>query len=256
MSDRPDGGAHGRAPLPQSNTEAQTRGVTLNSFTALRDFIPREPEKPKGPDTVVARAAFAWLAARIGARRRENLPVSEASLRADVALGFAAREGEGLVWPEALYGDEHGPRLNVLVRQPEPRQRVAVTCQYPRRANPGQAPLTARQVGDLLRDALRLARSFDRVDDLPLQVCLCTDEFRTYLAGLRPPLRILRTDAVDAEVKVELPLDALEEGTRTRIADALTAEHTVVHLTFQVLGYAPVGPLHLGMWRVVEAHPG
>jgi hypothetical protein len=256
VSDTPDGGAHGRAPLPQSTTEAQPRGVTLTSFAALRDFIPREPEKPKGPDTGVARDVFAWLAARIGARRRENLPVSEAGLRADVALGFAARVGEGAVWPEALYGDENGPRLNLLVRQAEPRQRVAVACQYPRRANPGQAPLAARQLGDLLRDTLRLARSFDRADDLPLQVLLCTDEFRTYLAGLRPPLRLLRGDAVATELKVELPLDGLEEATLARITDALRTEHTALSLAVEVLGYAPVGPLHLGMWRVIEARPG
>ena len=230
--------------------------MTLNSFAALKDFIPREPEKLRAPDTGVARAVFPWLVARIGARRRENLPVSEASLRADVALGFAGQVGAGAVWPEGHYGEENGPRLSVLVRRPEPRQRVAVACQYPRRANPGQAPLTSRQFGDLLRDALRLARSFDRADDLPLQVLLCTDEFRTYLAGLRPPLRVLRGDAVAAEVRVEIPLEALEEGTLTRIADAGTTEQGVLHLAFEVLGYAPVGPLHLGLWRVVEARFG
>jgi hypothetical protein len=256
VSNTPDAGAHGRAPLPQPTTEAQPRGVTLNSFAALRDFIPREPEKPKGPDTGVAREVFPWLAARIGARRRENLPVSDASLRADVTLGFAAQVGAGSVWPEALYGGENGPRLNLLVRQPEPRQRIAVACQYPRRANPGQLPMTARQLGDLLRDALRLARSFDRHDDLPLQVLLCTDEFRTYLAGLRPPLRLLRGDGVGGELRVDLPLDSLDEGALNRLTDAVTPEQSTLHLAFEVLGYAPVGPLHLGMWRVVDARPG
>jgi hypothetical protein len=229
--------------------------VKLTSLAALRDFIPREPEKPKGPDLGVVQAVFPWLAARIGARRRENLPVSDASLRADVTLGFAAQVGAGSVWPEALYGVENGPRLNLLVRQQEPRQRIAVACQFPRRANPGQLPMTARQLGDLLRDALRLARSFDRHDDLPLQVLLCTDEFRTYLAGLRPALRLLRADGVGSEVRVEVPLDALEDGALTRLADAVTLEHSALHLAFEVLGYAPVGPLHLGMWRVVEARP-
>ena len=254
MTENTDGGAHGRAPSPPPSPAAG-KGVTLNSLAALRDFIPRGPERPKGPDTSLARAVFPWLAARIATRRRENLPVSEASLRADVALGFAAQVGEGTVWPEALYGDENGPRLNLLVRQPEPKQRIAVACQYPRRAGPGQLPQTARQFGDLLRDALRLARAFDRADDLPLQVLLCTDEFRTYLAALHPPLRLLRADAVEGEMRIDLPLAELAEGALTRLADAVTDEHTTLHLAVEVLGYAPVGPLHLGTWRVVEAHP-
>ena len=233
-------------------SDAPAKGVTLNSLAALRDFIPREPERPKGPDTSLPRAVFPWLAARIAARRREDLPVSDASLRADVALGFAAQAGPDLVWPEVSYGGETGPRLHLLVRRPPPAPPIAVACQYPRRTSPGQLPATARQLGDLLRDSLRLAQGFG-ASGLPLQVLLCTDEFRTYLMGLQPPLRLLRSDAAGTEVRVALLLDDLEEGTRTRLADALAEGHTTLHLALEVLGYAPVGPLHLGMWRVVEA---
>jgi hypothetical protein len=87
-------------------------------------------------------------------------------------------------------------------------------------------------------------------------VVLCTDEFRTYLAGLRPPLRLLRGDSAGNEVRVDLSLETLDEGTLTRLADALTPEQSALHLAFEVLGYAPVGPLHLGMWRVIDARPG
>jgi hypothetical protein len=222
----------------------------------FRDFVPQEapPEPPPPPpvDTSLPRAVFPWLAARIGARRRENLPISEASLRGDLALGFATEVGEAHVWPEALYEGESGPRLNLLVRPPEGRPPVAIASQYPRRANPGQLPATARQLGDLLRDSLRLAKSFS-TDGLPIQVLLCTDELRTYLSTLRPPLRLLRPDAVDSELRLDLPLSDLENATLTRLADALGEQHTALHLAFEVLGYAPVGPMHLGMWRVAAA---
>ena len=253
MSDAPDGGAGGRAPVQRSAVrgEAPEKGVTLNSFAALRDFVPREPERPP-VDTSLPRAVFPWLAARLAARRRENLPVSDAGLRADLALGFAAQVGEGPVWPEVSYGGETGPRLHLLVRQPTPKPVVAVACQYPRRTSPGQPSATARQLGDLLRDALRLAQGFG-TNGVPLQVLLCTDEFRTYLNGLRPSLRLLRPDAAGTEVCMELPLSNLEDGTRTRLADALTEQHATLHLALDVLGYAPVGPLHLGMWRVAGA---
>jgi hypothetical protein len=233
------------------------RGVTLRSLRDLggfRDFVPAAREQPRGPDTSLPRAVFPWLVARIGARRRDNLPLSETSLRGDTALGFAAQAGEAFVWPEALYEGENGPRLNLLVRQPESKPPVAVACQFPRRTNPGQLPATARQLGDLLRDSLRLANAFAG-RGLPIQVLLCTDEFRSYLAALRPPLRVLRPDAAGTELRIDLPLDELEDGTRTRLADAVAEGQTALHLTLDVLGYAPVGPLHLGMWRVVAAHP-
>jgi hypothetical protein len=252
MSDPQRGGTDSRSSIPTS----PDKGVTLRSLrdlASLRDFVPAAAEEPPpGPDTSLPRAVFPWLSARIGARRRDNLPLSEASLRGDLALGFAAQIGEQFVWPEALYEGENGPRLNLLVRPPESKQSIAVACLYPRRANPGQLPATARQFGDMLRDSLRLARAFDK--GLPLQVLLCTDEFRSYLGTLRPPLRILRPDAAGSEVRVELPLNTLEDGTLTRLADSLTEQHTTLHLAFDVLGYAPVGPLHLGMWRVIEAH--
>jgi hypothetical protein len=242
------------APRSSDPTPA-AQGVTLRSLrdlASLRDFVPAAaPEPPSGPNTSLPRAVFPWLAARIGARRRDNLPLSEASLRADLALGFAAQIGEQFVWPEALYEGESGPRLNLLVRPPESKPAIAVACQFPRRANPGQLPATARQFGDLLRDSFRLTRSFGE-KGLPLQILLCTDEFRSYLNTLRPPFRILRPDAAGTEVRVELPLNTLEDGTLTRLADSLTEQHTVLHLAVDVLGYAPVGPLHLGMWRMIE----
>lgn len=253
MSDSRPGGSEARPP----DQNPPTQGVTLRSLrdlASLRDFVPAAaPEPPPGPDTSLPRAVFPWLAARIGARRRDNLPLSETSLRGDLALGFAGQIGEQFVWPEALYEGENGPRLNLLVRPPESQPAIAVACQFPRRANPGQLPATARQFGDLLRDSLRLARFFGD-KGLPLQVILCTDEFRSYLNTLRPPLRVLRPDAAGAEVRVELPLNELEDGTLTRLADSLTEQHTTLHLAFDVLGYAPVGPLHLGMWRVTDAH--
>ncbi|MGD9891702.1 MAG: hypothetical protein AB7R89_08270 [Dehalococcoidia bacterium] len=252
MSDPQPGGAE---PRPSDQT-LPAQGVTLRSLrdlASLRDFVPAAvPEPPSGPDTSLPRAVFPWLAARIGARRRDNLPLSEASLRGDVALGFAAQIGEAFVWPEALYEGENGPRLNLLIRPPESKPAIAVACQFPRRANPGQLPATARQFGDLLRDSLRLSRSFGE-KGLPVQVLLCTDEFRSYLSTLRPPLRILRPDVAGTEVRVELLLNALDDGTLTRLADSLTEQHTTLHLALDVLGYAPVGPLHLGMWRVIEA---
>lgn len=231
------------------------KGVTLRSLrdlAALRDFVPAAVEEPRGPDTSLPRAVFPWLTARLGARRRDNLPLSEASLRGDLALGFAAQIGEQFVWPEALYEGEHGPRLNLLVRPPDSSAPIAVACQFPRRTNPGHLPATARQLGDLVRDALRLTKAF-REPALPLQALLCSDEFRGSLNALRPPLRLLRPDAVGSEVRADLPLAALEDGTLTRLADAISEEHTTLHLAFDVLGYAPVGPLHLGMWRVIEA---
>ena len=79
--------------------------------------MPAAPEPPPGPDTSLPRAVFPWLAARIGARRRDSLPLSETSLRGDLALGFAAQIGEQFVWPEALYEGENGPRLNLLESQ-------------------------------------------------------------------------------------------------------------------------------------------
>lgn len=231
------------------------RGVTLHSLrdlAVLRDFVPSAVEEKPGPDTSLPRAVFPWLAARIGARRRDNLPLSEASLRGDLTLGFAGQVGAQFVWPEALYEGESGPRLHLLVRPPESGPPIAVACQYPRRANPGQLPATARQFGDLLRDSLRLAKAFgDKAS--PLQVLLCTDEFRGYINALRPPLRLLRPDAASAELRLDLPLTELEDGTLTRLADSITEQHTTLHLGFDVLGYAPVGPLHLGMWRVIEA---
>lgn len=226
--------------------------ATLTSLQALRDFIPRGPEKPPPVDTSLPRAVFPWLVARISARRRDDLPVSEASLRGDIALGFATRVGEAFVWPEALYEGETGPRLPLLVRPPSPALPVAVAPLYPRRSSPGQLPATARQFGDLLRDSLRLARAFG-AGALPVQVLLCTDELRTYLTGLRPPLRLLRADAVGTELRAEIPLASLEEGTRTRLTESVSEQSTSLHLALDVLGYAPVGPLHLGMWRVVEA---
>jgi hypothetical protein len=253
MSDPQTGGAEARPP-GQTPT---TQGVTLRSLrdlASLRDFVPAAtPEPPPGPDTSLPRAVFPWLAARIGARRRDNLPLSEASLRGDLALGFSGQIGEQFVWPEALYEGDNGPRLNLLVRPPESKSAIAAACQFPRRANPGQLPATARQLGDLLRDSLRLARFFGD-KGLPLQVILCTDEFRNYLNTLRPPLRVLRPDAAGTETRVELPLNELEDGTLTRLTDSLSEGHTTLHLAFDVLGYAPVGPLHLGMWRVTDAH--
>jgi hypothetical protein len=245
----------GPEPRP-SKPNPPAQGVTLRSLrdlASLRDFVPAAaPKPPPGPDTSLPRAVFPWLAARIGARRRDNLPLSEASLRGDLALGFAGQIGEQFVWPEAFYEGENGPRLNLLVRPPESKLPIAIACQFPRRANPGQLPATARQFGDLLRDSLRLARFFGE-KGLPLQVILCTDEFRSYLNSLRPPLRLLRPDAASAETRVELPLHELEDGTLTRLADSLTEQHTTLHLAFDVLGYAPVGPLHLGLWRVSDA---
>src|SRR5262249_1540746 len=140
---------------------------------------------------------------------------------------------------------------------------------------------------------------------LPLLLLLCTDEFRTYLAGQRPPLRPLRPDSVDQELHAELPLAGLEdatlnrlgelvtEGARTlrltldvlarppvrrlrrasvgrelqaelpragledaplnRLGELVTEGARTLRLTLDVLGYAPVGPLHLGLWRVAEA---
>jgi hypothetical protein len=263
MSDPRTGGPETRpsdtpsADSRPSSSPSPDKGVTLRSLrdlASLRDFVPAAAEEPPpGPDTSLPRTVFPWLVARIGARRRDNLPLSEASLRGDLALGFAGQIGEQFVWPEALYEGENGPRLNLLVRQPESNPPIAVACQYPRRANPGQLPATARQFGDLIRDSLRLARYFGE-KALPLQVLLCTDEFRSYLGTLRPPLRLLRPDAAGTEVRVELPLNALDDGTLTRLADSLTEQHTALHLAFDVLGYAPVGPLHLGMWRVSRAH--
>jgi hypothetical protein len=240
-------------------------------LAAFRDFVPADekeapttpaatpappPPEPAAPpvDTTLPRAVFPWLAARIVARRRESLPISEASLRADLALGFAAEVGEAHFWPEALYEGESGPRLHLLVRPPDGKPSVAVASQYPRRANPGQLPATGRQLGDLLRDSLRLAKSFG-AGGLPVQVLLCTDEFRTYLSTLRPPLRLLRADAVGGVVAVDLPLSELGDATLTRLADAFGERHTTLHLVLEVLGYAPVGPMHLGMWRVAAASP-
>jgi hypothetical protein len=237
-----------------AGSDAAGKGVTLTSLrdlAMLRDFVPARAETPAVPDTALPRAVFPWLAARIAARRRDNLPVSDASLRADLSLGFAAQAGEAFVWPEVSYEGETGARLHLLARPPE-KPPIAVACQYPRRSSPGQLPATARQLGDVLRDSLRLAKAFG-ARGLPLQVLLCTDEFRTYLAGLHPPLRILRPDAAGTTVEADLSIPDLEEGTHTRLAEALTAGGTTLHLALDVLGYAPVGPLHLGMWRVVAA---
>ncbi|MGH2603600.1 MAG: hypothetical protein ACRDJ9_29970, partial [Dehalococcoidia bacterium] len=168
---------------PSAGGDATGKGVTLTSLrdlAMLRDFVPAKAETPAAPDTELPRAVFPWLAARIAARRRGNLPVSDASLRADLTLGFAAQAGEAFVWPEASYEGETGARLHLLVRPPE-KPPIAVACQYPRRASPGQLPATARQLGDVLRDAIRLAKTFGG-RGLPLQVLLCTDEFRSYLA--------------------------------------------------------------------------
>ena len=249
MSDEQASGPQHRPTTAQSPTAA-AGPVTLHSLRALRDFIPREPDRPVAPDTSLPRAVFPWLVTRIADRRRDNLPVSEASLRADIALGFAAQVGEQAVWPEVAFEGATGPRLNLLVRRPDGPPPIAVACQYPRGSNAGQAPATARQLGDLLRDSLRLAKAFG--GGLPLQVLLCTDEFRTYLTGLRPPLRLLRPDAAGNDLVIDLPLTNLDDGARTRVAEA-AAPHAALHLAFDVLGYAPVGPLHLGMWRVTEA---
>jgi hypothetical protein len=215
------------------------------------DYVPGRPAPPAKPDTTLARAVFPWLVARLAARRREDMPVTEASLRADAALGFAAQAGDGNVWPEAQYDGAGSARLGLLVRQPEPAVPLALECRYARRADAGQQN-AARQYGDLLRDALRLHRSFGE-RGLPLLLLLCTDEFRTYFAAQRPPLRPLRPDSVDQELRAELRLSGLEDATLNRLGELDTEGAQTLHLTLDVLGYAPVGPLHLGLWRVAEA---
>ena len=223
----------------------------------MLDYVPgrSSPPIPPAPDTSLPRAVFPWLAARLAARRRDDLPITEGSLRADLALGFAAQVGDEAVWPEARYDAAGGARLGLLVRRPDPDGPVAVASQYARRADAGQASLSARQLGDVLRDAVRLHRAFG-TSGLPVQVLLCTDEFRTYLAGLRPPLRLLRPDSAGHDVTAELALDGVEDATRNRLADTLNGQQaTALRVAFDVLGYAPVGPLHLGMWRVVDARP-
>ena len=221
----------------------------------MLDYVPGRSNAPAppAPDTSLPKAVFPWVVARLAARRRDDLPISEQSLRADLALGFAAQLDCEAVWPEDRYAGEGSARLGVLVRRPEPDEPVAVASAYARRADPGQASLNARQLGDLLRDALRLHRAFG-TGGLPVQVLLCTDEFRSYLAALRPPLRLLRPDSPGADVRADLPLDDIEDATRHRLGDLLgTQPVAVLRLTLDVLAYAPVGALHLGMWRVVDA---
>ena len=220
----------------------------------MLDYVPgrSHPTARQAPDTTPCRTVFPWLVQRLAVRWREDLPITEPSLRADLALGFAAEFDRDAVWPEGLYGASDGPRLGLLVRRPAPNGLIAVECRYPRRDAGGRDASGARGLGDLLRDALRLCRAFEH--GLPVQVLLCTDEFRSYLAALRPPLRPLRPDSIGNELRVEMPLDALEEAARNRLADLLDGRQaTAVQLVLDVLGYAPVGPLHLGMWRVAEA---
>ncbi len=217
----------------------------------MLDYVPGRtaPPAPPPPDTSLPREVFSWLAARLAARRREDLPVGEAGLRADVALGFAAVAGDNAVWPEVTYPG--GGRLGLLVRRAQPEPPIAVEARYARRLD-GQAAPSARQLGDLLRDTLRLGRAFGETG-LPVQVLLCTDEFRTYLATQRPPLRLLRPDVAGTEVAVDVALDDLEDAARNRLGDALMGHGArSLRLVFDVLGYAPVGALHLAMWRVAS----
>lgn len=218
------------------------------------DYIPRRPDAAPPPDTSVCQAVFARLAARLAARRRDDLPITEAALRAEVALCFAAECGVDAVWPEARSGaDSQGQRLGLLVRRAGPEPLIGVECRYPHRPAPGQASPVARQLGDLLRDSERLARGFG-ADGLPVQVLLATDEFRAYLGALTPPLRLLRPEAAGTEVTCRLTLDALEDATRHRLAAAAASDtRTTLRLACDVLAYTPVGPLHLAMWRVVMA---
>src|SRR5262249_25139851 len=51
----------------------------------------------------------------------------------------------------------------------------------------------------------------------------------------------------------ELPLAGLEDATLNRLGELVTEGARTLRLTLDVLGYAPVGPLHLGLWRVAEA---
>lgn len=215
------------------------------------DYVPGRtaPPAPPPPDTSLPRAVFSWLAARLAARRRDDLPIGEPGLRADLALGFAVQAGHESVWPEVAYPG--GARLGLLVRRPEPEPAIAVECRYARRGDGAQAAPNARQLGDLLRDALRLHRAFGE-RGLPIQVLLCTDEFRTYLGVISPALRVLRPDAAGNAVTAALPLDSLEAAARSRLTDVLDGRDSgTLSLTLDVLGYAPVGALHLGMWRVV-----
>jgi hypothetical protein len=215
------------------------------------DYVPgRTPAPaPPPPDTSVPRAVFGWLAARLAARRRHDLPIGEPSLRADVALGFATVAGESVVWPEVTFPG--GARLGLLVRRAEPEPPIAVEARFARRLD-GHAASNSRQLGDLLRDTLRLHRAYGD-SGLPVQVLLATDEFRTYLAGRRPPLRLLRPDAAGTEVSVEIVPDTLEDAARNRLGDMLGGhEPGTLRLVYDVLGYAPVGALHLAMWRVAS----
>lgn len=203
------------------------------------------------PDVALPLAVFPWLAARLTARRRENLPITEASLRADLALGFAAQMGEAGVWPEAAYTTEGGPRLGMLVKR-ETGNSIAVECRYPHRSSPGQPALSPRQLGDLLRDAMRLHRNF--ATGPRLQVLLCTDEFRVYLTSLRPLPRLLRADSVGEQLQTEFNLNELEDSTRNRLTAELAGQPAEqLRLGVYHLGYAPVGPLHLAMWHVLHA---
>lgn len=215
------------------------------------DFVPGRVAAPPKPDTSLPRAVFAWLAERLAARRRDDLPITEAGLRADLAIGFVLKAGDTAVWPEAGYDGANGPRVSLLVRR-EHGGPVAVASLFPRRPGPGQPPQTGRQFGDLLRECLRLSRHFG-TDGLPVVVLLCADDFRTALATPTLGLRLLRPDAVDQEHAVSAVLDDLDPATVSRLRDGQESTATALHLTLDVLGYAPVGPLHLGMWRVEDA---
>lgn len=203
------------------------------------------------------RTVFAWLRERLTARRRDDLPLTEAALRADLALGFALETGADAVWPEVTLAaagggtQAGGRRLTLLVRR-EGQPLIGVECGVARRNAGERSSPAARQFGDLLRDALRLYQSLGD-GGLPVQTLLCADEFRTYLNEARPPLRLLRPDSAGSNLRTVMPLADLEETTRNRLAESLSDDATALRLEFDMLGVAPVGPLHLAMWRVAEA---
>jgi hypothetical protein len=230
------------------NTQHPTP-ITRTERSDVLDYVPGRMPSPIAPppDTSLPRQVFSWLAARLAARRREDLPIGEPGLRADLALGFAVAAGDDVVWPEVAYPG--GARLGLLVRRAMPEPPIAVEARYARRID-GQATPSARQLGELLRDTLRLYRAWGE-SGLPVQVLLSTDEFRTYLAGQRPPLRLLRPDVAGTELAVDIAPDTLDDAARHRLSEVLSGPDVrSLRLSFDVLGYAPVGALHLAMWRV------